>query len=121
MTLVLARSRLPRILIWFRGMISCPLQEVETAHSSTPPTNSSLAHIRTSSPLLLEPIRNRNDGVRAPRKASQPQELQILRRRPLSPIALRAEALLHAFRDKMLPHVHGAEPDHLDGVQFRGG
>jgi hypothetical protein len=121
MTLVLPRSRLPRILIWFRGMISCPLQEVETAHSSTPPTNSSLAHIRTASPLLLEPIRNRNDGVRAPRKASQPQELQILRRRPLSPIALRAEALLHAFRDKMLPHVHGAEPDHLDGVQFRGG
>ena len=64
---------------------------------------------------------NRNHGVRATRKASEPEAVQIFRCRPLARVAIRVEAILHKCRDKMLSHVDGPELDYVEWLQFRGG
>ena len=67
------------------------------------------------------PTTNRNHGVRATRKASELEAVQIFRRRSLARVAIRVKAILHKCRDKMLSHVDGAELDYIDWIQFRGG
>lgn len=87
-----------------------------TSHPTTPPRAS-------PSRRIFCPVRktNRNHGVRATRKASEPEAVQILRCRPLAPVAIRDEAILHKCGDKMLPHVDGAQSDHVEWIQLRGG
>jgi hypothetical protein len=83
---------------------------------STTPSPESFHRI-PSSPSTI----NRNHGVRATRKASKPEAVQIFRCRPLARVAIRVEAILHKCRDKMLSHVDGAELDYVEWIRFRGG
>jgi hypothetical protein len=71
--------------------------------------------------LSFPPTINRNHGVRATRKASELEAVQIFRGRSLARVAIRVKTILHKCRDKMLSHVHGAELDYLEWIQFRGG
>ena len=96
----------------FRDMT---IPRFERTHIDTPPRKS----LPSNPPF--PPTINRNYGVRTTRKASELEAVQIFRRRSLARVAIRVKAILHECRDKMLSHVHGAEFDYLEWIQFRGG
>lgn len=94
----------------------------EKASSGIPPASrqpSSVPSPHSTSRHLSSSLSKRQDGLRASGKAATPQAVQIQRCRPQSPLALRAETVLHKCRYQILPHVDGSESHHIDWVLFR--
>jgi hypothetical protein len=117
----------PDEMTWVSRVLAARLQGCRTFRDKTNSKIRGTAHRHTTSRNLFHrifsfpPTTNRDHGVRATRKASELEAVQIFRRRSLARVAIRVKAILHKRRDKMLSHVHGAELNYIDWIQFCGG